>query len=59
MLELLARGMSNKAIAEKLVISENTVKKHVRRVLEKLSFKDRTQAALYAVSRGFGGDKEN
>ena len=58
-LELLARGMSNKAIAQELVISENTVKKHVRRVLEKLSFKDRTQAALYAVSRGFGEDKEN
>ena len=58
-LEALSRGLSNKAIAQELVISENTVKKHVRRVLDKLNFKDRTQAALYAVSRGFGGDREN
>ncbi|NLZ92891.1 MAG: response regulator transcription factor [Firmicutes bacterium] len=44
----LAEGMSNKKIADKLFISENTVKKHVSRILEKMNFADRTQAALYA-----------
>ncbi|NLZ39493.1 MAG: response regulator transcription factor [Firmicutes bacterium] len=44
----LAEGMSNKKIADKLYISENTVKKHVSRILEKMNFADRTQAALYA-----------
>ena len=48
----LAHGMSNKVIAEKLVISEHTVKKHIGQILEKLHLKDRTQAALYAVSKG-------
>ncbi len=48
----LARGNNNKTIAEELVISEHTVKKHIGQILEKLSLKDRTQAALYAVSKG-------
>lgn len=52
-LAALAQGLSNKNIAEKLVISEHTVKKHIGQILEKLSLKDRTQAALYAVSKGF------
>lgn len=43
----LGKGMSNKDIAEMLFISENTVKKHVSRILSKLNFRDRTQAALY------------
>ncbi len=51
-LSALARGMNNKAIAEALFISEHTVKKHVGQILEKLDLQDRTQAALYAVSRG-------
>ncbi len=50
----LARGCNNKTIAEQLVISEHTVKKHIGQILEKLNLKDRTQAALYAVSRGMG-----
>ena len=48
----LSRGMNNKAIAEELMISENTVKKHVRGVLGKLKLKDRTQAALFAANLG-------
>lgn len=47
----LAKGLNNKAIAEKLYISEYTVKKHVSRILGKLELQDRTQAALYAYKR--------
>ncbi|UNC93965.1 response regulator transcription factor [Candidatus Contubernalis alkalaceticus] len=50
----LSKGYNNKTIAEQLVISEHTVKKHIGQVLEKLNLKDRTQAALYAVSKGIG-----
>jgi two-component system, NarL family, response regulator LiaR len=45
----LARGLSNKAIAEELVLSERTVKTHVSNILAKLHLAHRTQAALYAV----------
>lgn len=48
--ELLAQGLSNRQIAKALFISEATVKAHVRRVLEKLNVKSRTQAALKARS---------
>jgi len=47
-LSCLGEGLSNKKIADKLFISENTVKKHVSQILAKMNFKDRTQAALYA-----------
>ena len=46
-LDCLGKGFSNKNIAEKLFISENTVKKHVSSILTKLNLADRTQAALY------------
>lgn len=48
-LRLVARGMSNKEIAADLVIAENTVKNHVRNILEKLHLRSRTEAAMYAV----------
>ena len=48
-LRLLARGLSNKAIALELHVSEKTVKTHVSNILAKLHLADRTQAALYAV----------
>ena len=50
-LELIARGRSNKRIALELGISEKTVKTHVGHVLAKLGVTDRTQAALLAVQR--------
>ncbi|MBO0829368.1 MAG: response regulator transcription factor [Streptosporangiales bacterium] len=48
-LKLVARGMSNRDIATKLTISENTVKNHVRNILDKLQLHSRMQAAMYAV----------
>ncbi len=46
-LRLIADGMSNAAIAEALVVSENTVKGYVSNILSKLHLADRTQAAVY------------
>lgn len=51
-LRCLAQGMTNREIAEKLVISETTVKTHISSILSKLQLADRTQAALYAVRQG-------
>lgn len=51
-LRLIATGLSNKEIAEELVIGEKTVKTHVSNVLAKLNVRSRTQAALYAASIG-------
>jgi two-component system NarL family response regulator len=48
-LRLVAKGMSNKEIAAELVIAENTVKNHVRNILEKLQMRSRMEAAMYAV----------
>jgi two-component system NarL family response regulator len=48
-LQLVARGLSNKEIATELVIAENTVKNHVRNILEKLQLRSRMEAAMYAV----------
>jgi DNA-binding NarL/FixJ family response regulator len=48
----LGRERSNKEIANALYITELTVKKHVSQVLAKLKLSDRTQAALYALSKG-------
>jgi two-component system NarL family response regulator len=48
-LRLVAKGMANKEIAAELVIAENTVKNHVRNILEKLELRTRTEAAMFAV----------
>jgi DNA-binding NarL/FixJ family response regulator len=56
-LELIARGRSNKRIAFELGISEKTVKTHVGHVLAKLGVSDRTQAALVAVREGLAPDR--
>ena len=51
-LRLIAQGLSNDEIAEKLFISEGTVRSHVSRILAKLHLANRTQAALYALRGG-------
>lgn len=51
-LRLIAEGLSNAAIAARLVLSEKTVKSHVRNILSKLHVADRTQAAVFAWREG-------
>jgi two-component system, NarL family, response regulator LiaR len=51
-LQLIASGLHNAEIAERLVISERTVKSHVNNILAKLHVADRTQAAIYAWRSG-------
>lgn len=51
-LRLVARGATNRDIAGELVITENTVKVHLRNILDKLQLRNRQQAAAYAVQEG-------
>jgi DNA-binding NarL/FixJ family response regulator len=51
-LMLIAEGATNKEIAAKLVVSENTARNHVSHILSKLGFSRRSEAAAYAVRKG-------
>lgn len=51
-LRLIAQGLSNQEIADRIAVSEPTVRAHVSRILGKLHLASRTQAALYAVREG-------
>ncbi|MFC2067294.1 response regulator [Chloroflexota bacterium] len=51
-LKLVAQGLTNKQIAESLYISENTVKTHLRNIMEKLHLTNRSQAVAYAFKKG-------
>ena len=51
-LRLLAEGLTNREIAERLVVSEHTVHRHVTNILRKLDLSSRTAAAIYAVRSG-------
>lgn len=64
LLQLVAQGLSNKAIAQQLNISENTVKYHMKNIFQKTNFQNRTEVAAYAVRNGliedvFGGEANN
>ncbi|MGL4523397.1 MAG: response regulator [Bacilli bacterium] len=52
-LQMLADGMSNRGIGEKLYISEKTVKNHVSNILQKMNVNDRTQAVVMAIKNGW------
>jgi len=58
-LELIAHGMTNKDIASALIISGNTVRSHVRSVMQKLELENRTQLAVYGIREGFGLDSKD
>ena len=58
-LRLVAQGLSNDDIAEKLVVSERTVRTHVSHILDKLHLANRTQMALYAVREGIAKLDDN
>lgn len=57
-LQCLANGQSNKAIARHLAIAEATVKVHVKRILRKANAANRTQAALWAIATGVAAAPE-
>lgn len=52
LLRFVARGLSNKAIAQGLSVSENTVKYHMKNILQKLGVQNRTEAVTYAIREG-------
>ncbi|MFI6803100.1 response regulator transcription factor [Streptosporangium canum] len=52
---MLARGRSNGEICAELMLSENTVKSHVRAVLRKLDLRDRVHAVIHAYENGLVG----
>lgn len=56
-LQLVAKGATNKEIADTLFISENTVKTHLKSIMETLHLANRSQAAAYAVRKGLVSDK--
>lgn len=58
-LRLVASGASNSDISEKLSISINTVKSHLKNILEKLQLENRTQAATYALKHGLVSPRED
>jgi DNA-binding NarL/FixJ family response regulator len=58
-LRLVASGASNQEIAQKLSISVNTVKTHLKNILDKLQLENRTQAATYALKHGLVSSRED
>jgi len=50
--DLMAQGMSNREIAEALVVEESTIRTHAKRVLAKLGLRDRIQAVIYSYENG-------
>jgi DNA-binding NarL/FixJ family response regulator len=57
-LKMVAKGMSYKQIAERLVISHRTVQNHVQNTLRKLQMHNRVELTRYAIERGLDGDDD-
>jgi DNA-binding NarL/FixJ family response regulator len=55
-LQLLAQGMTNKDIAQTLILSVRTVEAHLRNIFGKLGVRSRTEAALWATKHGYGAE---
>ena len=55
-LELIARGMSNQQIVDRLVISPKTVRNHISNIFSKLQVRDRAEAVVRAREAGMGGE---
>jgi len=55
---LVAEGLNNKEIAEKLYLSEGTVRNYISNMLEKLSLRDRTQLAIYYYKKKYGVEED-
>jgi DNA-binding CsgD family transcriptional regulator len=55
---LIAQGLSNRALADALVVSERTIAKHVENILSKLHFTSRAQIAAWAVEKGLTSDDQ-
>jgi NarL family two-component system response regulator LiaR len=58
-LKLVARGLTNQEIADRLGVSERTVRTHISNILGKLHLANRTQAALYALREGIASLDES
>lgn len=58
-LSLLARGLDNSEIADRLIIAEVTVRSHISRILDKLHLANRVQATLYALREGLADLEED
>ncbi|MFQ5860890.1 MAG: response regulator [Dehalococcoidia bacterium] len=58
-LKLVAQGKSNKEIAAEIIVSESTVKYHLRNILDKLHLENRAQVIAYATRRGLGNTKRS
>jgi DNA-binding NarL/FixJ family response regulator len=56
-LRLLAQGLTNKDMAQTLILSVRTVEAHLRNIFGKLGVRSRTEAALWAVTHGYAGDE--
>jgi DNA-binding NarL/FixJ family response regulator len=57
-LELIARGMSNQEIVNRLVVSPKTVRNHVSNIFSKLQVRDRAEAIVRAREAGLGGERQ-